>query len=192
MAVQLNKCIAIGETPSWMSRGRTCLILKDVMKGSDVTNFRPITCLPLMWKALTSIVSESVYHHLESEKIFPDEQKGCRKNSRGTKDQLMIDKKVMKNCKRRLKNLCVTFVDYKKAYDMVPYCWILVCIRMFKLADNILNLIEKSIISWTVDLKSGVEMFGQVKIKRGIFQGDSLSPILSLLTMIPLPIFSRT
>ena len=188
MAAQLNECITIGETPSWMTRGRTCLILKDVKKGSDVTNFRPITCLPLMWKVLTGIVSESVYHHLESEKLLPEEQKGCRKNSRGTKDQLMIDKMVMKNCKRRLTNLCVAWIDYKKAYDMVPHSWILACLRMFKLADNVFNLIENSMSSWTVDLTSGGEMLGQVKIKRGIFQGDSLSPILFVLTMIPLSI----
>ena len=105
----------------WMTRGRTYLILKDVKKGSDVTNFRPITCQPLMWKILTGSVSESLYHHLESEKLLPEEQKGCRKQSRGTKDQLMIDKMVMKNCRRRLTNLCVAWIDYKKAYDMVPH-----------------------------------------------------------------------
>ena len=87
MAAQLNECITIGETPSWMTRGRSCLILKDMKKGSDVTNFRPITYLPLMWKVLTGIVSESLYYHLESEKLLPEEQKGCRKNSRGTKRQ---------------------------------------------------------------------------------------------------------
>ena len=29
-------------------------------------------------------------------------QKGCRRKSRGTKDQLLIDKMVMRSCKRRL------------------------------------------------------------------------------------------
>ena len=188
MAAQLNECISTGKTPTRMTRGRTCLILKDVKKGSDVTNFRPITCLPLMWKILTGIVSESLYHHLESEKLLPEEQKGCRKQSRGTKDQLMIDKMVMKNCRRRLTNLCVAWIDYKKAYDMVPHSWILACLTMFKVADNIRNLIRKSMRSWTVELTSGGEMLGEVKIKRGIFQGDSLSPILFVLAMIPLSI----
>ena len=71
---------------------------------------------------------------------------------------------------------------------MVPHSWILACLHMFKLAHNVFNLIEKSMSSWTVDLTSGGEMLGQVKIKRGIFQGDSLSPILFVLTMIPLSI----
>ena len=188
MAAQLNECISTGETPTWMTRGQACLILKDVTKGIDVTNFRPIICLPLMWKVLTGIVSESLYHHLESEKLLPEEQKGCRKQSRGTKDQLMIDKMVMKNCTRRLANLCVAWIDYKKAYDMVPHSWILTCLSMFKVADNVHNLIRKSMRSWTVELTSGGEMLGDVTVKRGIFQGDSLSPILFVLAMIPLSV----
>ena len=186
IAAQLNECISTGEMPTWVTRGRTCLILKDVKKGSDVTNFRAITCLPLMWKILTGIVSESLYHHLENEKLLPEEQKGCRKQSRGTKDQLMIDKMVMKNCRRRLTNLCVAWIDYRKAYDMVPHSWILACLTMFNVADNIHNLIRKSLISWTVELTSGGEMLDEVKIKRGIFQGDSLSPLIFVLAMIPL------
>ncbi|XP_065055326.1 uncharacterized protein LOC135683871 [Rhopilema esculentum] len=186
IAAQLNECISTGEMPTWMTRGRTCLILKDVKKGSDVTNFRPITCLPLMWKILAGIVSESLYHHLENEKLLPEEQKGCRKQSRGTKDQLMIDKMVMKNCRRRLTNLCVAWIDYRKAYDMVPHSWILACLTMFNVADNIHNLIRKLMRSWTVELTSEGEMLDEVKIKRGIFQGDSLSPLLFVWAMIPL------
>ena len=41
------------------------------------------------------------YEHLEEDNLLPDEQKGCRRNSRGTKDQLLIDNMVIRNCKRR-------------------------------------------------------------------------------------------
>ena len=80
--------------------------------------------------------------------------------------------------------MCVAWIDYKKAYDMVPHCWILARLRMFKLAENIFKLIEKLMSSWNTDLTSGEEMLGQVKIKRGIFQGDSLSSILFVFTTI--------
>ena len=75
-------------------------------------NYRPITCLPLMWKLLTGILGDEIYQHLEERNLFPDEQKGCRRRSRGTKDQLMIDKMVLRNCKRRMTNLCVAWIDY--------------------------------------------------------------------------------
>ena len=73
---------------------------------------------------------------------LPGEQKDCRRQSRGTKDQLMIYKMVMKNCKRKLINLSVVWIDYTTAY---PHSWILQCLKIFKVVDNISNVIEKSL-----------------------------------------------
>ena len=56
---------------------------------------------------------------------MPDEQKGCRRQSWGTVDQLMIDKMVMKNCKRKMTNLSVAWINYMKVYDMVPHTQIM-------------------------------------------------------------------
>ena len=67
------------------------LIQKDKSKGKAVSNYRPIACLPLMWKLLTGIFALKIYDHLHSNNALPFEQKGCRKHSRGTKDQLLID-----------------------------------------------------------------------------------------------------
>ena len=105
--------------------------------------------------------------------------------SRGTIDQLMIDKIVMKNCKRIMKNLSVAWIDYTKAYDMVLHTWILQCLKIFKVA-NISIVIEKSTKNWKVELTSGGLILGEVKINRDTFQGDILSLILFVITMIPL------
>ena len=45
--------------------------------------------------------------------------------------------------------------------------------------------------NWKVVLTSGRERLGEVKINRGIFQGDTLSPTLFLITLIPLTILLR-
>ena len=86
-------------------RGRTVLILKNPSKGNSPDNFRPITCLSVVWKLLTSIIYQKIYFHLHCSKLFPVEQKGCFRQSRGTKDQLLIDKLVMCDAKRR--RICV-------------------------------------------------------------------------------------
>ena len=88
-----------------MARAKTSLVITDKKKGPIVTNFRPITCLPLMWELLTSILAEAMYDHLERNGLLVDEQKGCRKRSRGARDQLLVDKMVMRNCKRRSSGL---------------------------------------------------------------------------------------
>ena len=92
--------------------------MKDKSKGTVVGNCRPIACLPLMWKLLTSIFSEAMYGHF----VLPGIIKECRKNSRGTKeDQLLIDKVILKNCQRRLTDLSMAWIDYWKAYDMMHH-----------------------------------------------------------------------
>ena len=40
-----------------------------------------------MWKLLAGIVADEIYNHLAENDLLPEEQKDCRRNSRGTKDQ---------------------------------------------------------------------------------------------------------
>ena len=186
LCIQLNQCLTDNAIPEWMTIGRTVLLLKDPSKGNEVGNFRPIACLNIMWKILSGIFAEKTYEHLDTRNLLPFEQKGCRKASRGTKDQLIIDKVILKNCKKRLTNLCMSWIDFKKAYDMVPHSWILETLRMFGIADNLINFINASMPSWSTNLYCNNSLLGNVKIRRGIFQGDSFSPILFVIALIPI------
>ena len=115
IAEQTNDMINNGvQIPEWMTLGRTVLCQKDQRKGNAVDNYRPISCLPLMWKLITGIISERMYKILDENEILPVEQKGCRRRSGGTKDQLLIDKSILADCKRKHKNLAMAWVDYKK------------------------------------------------------------------------------
>ena len=80
----------------------------------------------------------------------------------------------------------MAWIDYKKAHDMVPHLWIIECLDLFVVAENIKTLLVNSMEKWKVMLCSGNSELGQVKIKRGIFQGDSLSPLVFVLALIPL------
>ena len=127
-----------------MTYGHTILCQKDVSKGNAVENYRPVTCLPLMWKLLTGVTAEEMYTYLEGENLLTNEQKGCKRKSRGTKDQLLIDKTVLKDCRKRHTNLAMTWIDYKKAYDLVPHSWIKECMELMGIAENVRELLEKS------------------------------------------------
>ena len=183
---QLNETLKEGTPPEWMTTGRTVLIPKDPRKGNVPSNYRPITCLPIMYKVLTAIISASIYKHLEEQNVIPWEQKGCGKGSRGTKDQLIIDKSIMKDCKNRRTNLVMGWIDYKKAYDMVPHSWITSVLELLKISGNTRKFIKGSMERWNTILENNGQQLGKVHIRRGIFQGDSLSPLLFVMTMIPL------
>ena len=81
------------------------LLLRIVANALLPSNYRPITCFPTLWKLFSFILSELIYSHLEENHLLPVEQKGCRKHSRGTKDQLLIDKLVMDIARHTYKNL---------------------------------------------------------------------------------------
>ena len=183
---QLSDCLTNSSIPQWMTEGKTHLLIKDHAKGPQPGNMRPITCLPAMWKLLTGIVADSMYTHLDSNHLLPTQQKGCKKNSRGCKEQLMIDKLILKNCKRRKQTLNMCFIDYKKAYDKVPHSWILESMRMCGIAPNIISLFQTSLSQSRVSLFHGKDSLGTVLIKRGIFQGDSVSPLQFIIGLIPL------
>ena len=168
-----------------MTRGQTVLIMKDPEKDTSPGNYRPIKCLPVIWKMLTGIISEEVYQYLDREDLFPEEQKGCRKSSWGTNDQLFIDKRVLRERKARNKNLAMCWIDYKKAFEMVPHSWIL------GVAENVKVLLANTMKSWQTVLTSNGVNLGEVNIKRGIFRGDSLSPLLFVIALIPVTLILR-
>ena len=57
---------------------------------------------------------------------------------------------------------------------------------MVGLADNIIGLIEESMNKWKINLYADRKLLGSVPIRRGIFQGDSFSPLLFVIALLPL------
>ena len=53
-----------------------------------------------MWKLLTCIISEDMCCYMENKNLPPKEQKGCRRKSRETKDQLLIGKTILKDVRK--------------------------------------------------------------------------------------------
>ena len=127
---------------------------------------------------------------MEEHNLFPIEQKRCRKGSYGCKDQLLINKMILKNIKTKHSNLSTVWIDYKKAFDSMSHTWIINCLEIFKLSPIFINFIKTTIKLRNTNLflphSNGIFSFFGLKIKCGIFQGDSLSPVLFSMALIPL------
>ena len=106
------------------------MLQKDKSTGNVASNYRPITCLPLMWKLLSGAIADQIYVPLDQEKLLSEEQNRCRKDSRGAVDLLYTDRAVIKEVKSTNKNLAIAWIDYKKTYD---YGFIFVDYGMFRL-----------------------------------------------------------
>ena len=95
-------------------------------------------------------------------------QTSRRAVGRSREEQWLIDKMILRDAKRGGKNLAMAWIDYKKAYDMVPHSWLLEVLEIFGVTGNISGLIEKSMATWKTQLMGGGDVLGTVDIKRGI------------------------
>ena len=176
---KLQNCLENENVPMLMTKGRTIQMEKDKEKGKAASNYRHITCLTLVWKLLTAVIAEEVYAFLDTNLLLPQEQKECRRKSRGTNDLLFIDKMIMREVKMRKRNLSMTWIDYNKAYDMVPHSWIIDCLETVEINEKIQKLLTESMKSWLVELTSAEEYLGEVNIRQG-------SLLLFVVCLLPL------
>ena len=124
--------------------------------------------------------------HVINTGILAHEQKGARTRCRGTKDQLLIDKAITNESKRYRKNLSMAWIDYKKAFDSIPHSWILETMSMYKINNQLQELIRQSMKYWKTMLIHEKKPIGEIPIQSGIFQGDALSPIIFCVALNPL------
>ena len=78
--LQLKEWLDSGFVPSCLTRGRTSLLQKNKSKGNVASNYRAITCLPLMWRLMTGVVADQIYVHIDQQKVLPEEQKEFQRN----------------------------------------------------------------------------------------------------------------
>ena len=130
--------------------------------------------------------NHSRYNQEPPVQVEPEEQKGNRRNSRGTKDQLLIEKMILRNFRPRKTNLHVAWNDHKKAFYSLPHSWIAKCLEIVGVSGNIRQFLRVAMASWkTVPAVNG-QVLDYVNISRGIFQKDSLRPRLYVIAMIPM------
>ena len=118
--------------------------------------------------------------HLEDSGLLPNEQKGCKRGSRGCKVQFLVNKMIIEDCKTRKKNLTTSGIDYRKAFDSVPHSWIIKTLELCKVSPEIIKFMEVNMKNWKTTLllrhANGTLTSRLIKIKSGLFKGDSLSP----------------
>jgi hypothetical protein len=85
-------------------------------------------------------------------KEAPEEQKGCYKGSRGCKDQITIDTIIVKQAIEKRRNLSMTYIDYRKAFDSIPHSCLLEILEMCKINPILINFMKKAMEKWTTVL----------------------------------------
>ena len=68
-------------------------------------NYRPITCLPTIYKTIMSIKRKQIHKYTDERILMPKEQNGYCRGSKGCKDQILLPKAILQECNSRKKNI---------------------------------------------------------------------------------------
>jgi hypothetical protein len=84
----------------------------------------------------------------------------------------------------------MAWIDYQKAFDRVSHCWIIKSLELIGINNKVTTFTKKAMTCWRTRMRLHTENelieTEDIKIQCGIFQGDSLSPLLFCICLIPL------
>lgn len=174
-------CMGKTVPEEWFYKGITYLIPKGTpVLGSD---FRPITCMSNLYKVTTKCVTAVMQLIVEQRSLIAENQLGTVRMVQGAKEQAMINIALNKAAKNSLKTM---WIDVKKAFDSVDHTYLIKCIESLNFPPWISSFLKGTIKRWKLDIRLENKTILEKEIKKGILQGDSLSPLLFVLVMDPL------
>jgi len=84
IAALFNKPFEEDQIPEWLTTGVTFLIPKNE-NTENPKNYRPVTCLPTIYKLMTYIISRRMEKYTDDKNLMLKEQKGCCSGSKDAK-----------------------------------------------------------------------------------------------------------
>ena len=132
-----------------------------------------------------------MFDHCATNRLIHPAQNGCAKGQYECTDHLLLTNRIWHQVHSKNRSLSVAWIDYKKAFDSVPHNWIIECLHLFNFPSGLINCLEQLLPLWSTTLFLHLPHIAPIQlctvsVKCGIFQGDTLSPLLFCLALNPL------
>ncbi|GAQ79205.1 reverse transcriptase-related protein with [Klebsormidium nitens] len=173
-----NKVFEEGVFPASWNEGVLVAIFK---KGypSDYGNYRTVTVGPVLGKLYAMVLNRRITEWAEKGSVRAQGQAGFRQGFRGT-DHMLALRVLTERCGRgRNRHLFACFVDFKKAFDVVPRQKLWARLSEIGLGGKVLRSVQ----SMYAGVRCRVRGEGWIsketfESNRGVKQGCPLSPLL--------------
>ena len=173
-----NVVLNSGVVPEAWTKGIIIPIYKKKGDDTDPNNYRGISLLSCIGKVFTSLVSSRISTYVENFEILGGEQAGFRKKYSTVDHVFVLNGLIDIYSKMKKKKLYCCFVDYSKAFDMVPrvHLWqkLLSCNVNGKILTVVKNLDQSAKSAVRLNRDTG----SYFNCMMGVRQGDNLSPLL--------------